>query len=91
MFSSFRAPTELEMEIGRAIRELKNHPIGSKEYAETVDMIVKLHQMKEKEKVSKDTFVTAGANLMGILMIIGHEQIGHAITSRAMQLVFRLR
>jgi hypothetical protein len=93
MFSGVKEPTSLEKEIERAVRELKNHPIGSEEYVRTLDQIVKLHRMKEEEKpsaVSKDTLVLAGVNLLGIIMIIRHEHV-NVITSRAMNMVIRPR
>ena len=92
MFST-REPTHLEIEVDRAVRELKNHPIGSEEYVKTLDSIVKLHKMKEEEKpkfVSRDTLVLVGANLLGIMMIIRHEHM-NVITSRAMNMVIKPR
>lgn len=89
----FKEPSPLEIEIDRAVRELVNHPIGSEEYNRTLDAIVKLHKMKEEEKpseVSKDTLSMIGANLLGIFMIIKHEQF-NVITSKAMGLLFRIR
>lgn len=93
MFFRIREPSLLEREIDRAVRELVNHPIGSEEYNQTLDAIVKLHKMKEEEKpdeVSKDTLSMIGANLLGIFMIIKHEQF-NVITSKAMNLLFRIR
>jgi hypothetical protein len=92
MFST-REPTELELEVDRGIRELKNHPIGSEDYVRALDSIVKLHKMKEEEKpkfVSRDTLVLVGANLLGIMMIIRHEHM-NVITSRAMNMVIKPR
>lgn len=88
-----REPTLLELEVDRAVRELKNHPIGSDEYVRTLDAIVKLHKMKEEEKpkfVSRDTLAIVGANLLGIVMIIRHEHM-NVITSRAMNMVIKPR
>lgn len=93
MFSRMRDRTPLEQEIDRAIRELKNHPIGSEEYVRTLDAIVKLHGMKEREKplfVSRDTLAVVGANLLGLLMVIKHENV-NVITSRAFGLILKPR
>jgi hypothetical protein len=84
MFKLFREPSSVELEVERALRELKNHPIGSEDYNKTLDSIVVLHRMKEEEKpstVSRDTLVIVGTNLLGILMIIQHERVD--IASRA--------
>lgn len=83
----------LELEIDKAIRELSNHAVGSQEYVKALECVVKLHRMKEEEKpssVSKDTLFSIGANLVGILMVIRHEQV-NVIFSRAMQMVFRIK
>ena len=93
MISRFREPSSLELEVDRAVRELMNHPIGSEDYVRTLDAIVKLHKMKEEEKssfVSRDTLAIVGTNLLGILMIIKHENV-NVITSRAMNLVMKPR
>lgn len=93
MFKRFREPSSLELEVERALRELKHHPIGSEEYVKTLDSIVVLHRMKEEEKpdfVSRDTLAVVGANLLGILLIINHERVD--IASRAaMSLILKPR
>jgi hypothetical protein len=92
MFRSWRSKL-LEAEIDRATRELKNHAIGSEEYVKTLDQIVKLHRMVEEEKsssVSKDTLVSAGTNLLGIILILAHEWTG-PITSKALGFIIRPR
>jgi|RhiMethySRZTD1v2_1073278.scaffolds.fasta_scaffold01002_22 hypothetical protein len=94
MFSRVREPTPLELEIDRAVRELKNHAIGSQEYTQTLDAIVKLHRMKEEEKpesVSRDTMAAIVANFVGMIMVIRHEHLGNVITSRAWNMVTRIR
>jgi hypothetical protein len=93
MFSRTRAPSKLEIEIDRAIRELRNHAVGSTEYVRAIDQIVKLHEMKENEKpksVSKDTLAIIGANLLGIILIIRHEHV-NVISSKAMNMVIKPR
>ena len=93
MFKRFREQSSLEFEVERALRELKNHAIGSEEYNKTLDSIVVLHRMKEEEKpdsVSKDTLAIIGANLLGVLVIIKHESV-NVITSKAMNLLLKPR
>jgi hypothetical protein len=83
----------LENEIARVIRSLKNHEIGSEEYAKTLDRVVVLHKMLVEDKpasVSRDTMAVVGANLLGIIMVIKHEFV-NAITSRAMSLLIKPR
>ena len=93
MFSRTGESSQLERQIDRAIRELDNHPVGSEDYVRAVDVVVKLHRLKEEEKpssLSKDTMAIVGANLMGIIMIIKHEHV-NVITSKALNLILRSR
>ena len=83
----------IDVEIDRAFRELRSHEVGTQEYSKVLDIVAKLHDMKEDQKpsqVSKDTLANIGANLLGILMIIKHEHVGNFISSRAFSLI-RLR
>lgn len=85
-------PTLLEMATDKAIRALNGHEIGSDDYNKILEDVVKLHKMKEEEtsSVSKDTLAIIGANLLGILLIIKHENV-NVITSKAMNLVMKPR
>lgn len=83
----------LEAEVARSIRALKNHVIGSEDYAKTLDHVVVLHKMLAEEKpsnVSKDTMAVVGANLLGIVLVIKHEFV-NVVTSRAMSLLLKPR
>ncbi len=93
MFSRSNAATLIELAYNRAIRELSGHEIGSEEYKTILDRAVTLQKLMDEEKpssVSKDTLAVIGANLLGILMIIKHENI-NVITSRAMNLIMKPR
>jgi hypothetical protein len=87
--SKIRTNTTLENATERALKKLDHLEVTSKEYGEVLDRVSKLHKMKEEEKpssVSKDTLIKAGANLLGILMIIHHEQVNF-IGSKALPFV----
>jgi hypothetical protein len=94
MLSRFREPSLLELEIASVLAQLKHHAVDSKEYRTIVDNLTVLHKMKEEERkstsVSKDTLAVIGANLLGILMIIKHENV-NVITSRAVNFVMKPR
>lgn len=86
-----RAKTELEKALDRALTQLDNSQVDSKEYGEILDRVAKLHKMKEDEKpksVSKDTMAMIAANLFGIVLIISTER-EHVITTKAMQMLAR--
>ncbi|PYS67706.1 MAG: hypothetical protein DMF69_22285 [Acidobacteria bacterium] len=83
--------SQLEAEIDRVQTLLATKKIDSDEYATILKHLTELHKMKEAEKpspVSKDTMLTVGANILGILLIIRHEHL-NVITSRAMDKLAR--
>lgn len=67
------------------------------EYAKMADQLTKLYSLKEidhkvesSSRVSADTLAVIGANLAGILMIVGHER-AHVVTSKALSLLMKLK
>ena len=91
--SRFGEPSPLEIVTNEAIRELHGQEIGSEEYGKKLEHVVKLHKMLTEEKsapVSKDTLILAGANLLGIVLIVKHEY-ANVITSKALNLVLKPR
>jgi hypothetical protein len=88
-----KSPTELEKQIDKAVRSLNHWEIQSEEYASILSTVAKLQEIKEKEnpdRISKDTAAVIAANLMGIILIIKHEQV-NVISTRALNLVMKLR
>lgn len=89
----FRNETYVELELSRLFKQLRRHEPDSDEYAAAVDKIAKLHKLETDEKssrVSKDTLATIGANLVGIVMILKHEELA-IITTKAMSLVMKIK
>lgn len=73
----------------QATEELQVHEVTSEEYATVLERLGKLHKMRQDEKpnrVSPDTAVLAGANILGIMMILRHESL-NVITSKALSFV----
>ena len=67
------------------------------EYAKMADQLTKLYALKEVDyrvesnsRVSMDTMAVVGANLAGILMIVGHER-ANVVTSKALSLLMKLK
>lgn len=67
------------------------------EYAKMADQLTKLYALKEVDyrvesnsRVSMDTLAVVGANLAGILMIVGHER-ANVVTSKALSLLLKLK
>lgn len=81
--------TYVDNEISRMILDLKAHEVDSDEYGTTLERLGKLHKMRQEEKpdrVRSDTLVTVAANLVGIAMIIRHEEF-YAVTSKALSFI----
>lgn len=73
----------------RAHSKLRGYDPNSEEYRKVLDQIVKLHKMKETETpspVSHDTLVLVASNLLGIVMVLKHEQ-ARIITSKAWNMI----
>lgn len=96
MFNRREAPKYqrmLEDELERRIRRL---PVGldsSEEYAKDLAIIERLHGLMPQQKassVSRETWVNAGTNLLGIFMIISYERF-NVLNSKALGFVARTR
>lgn len=69
----------------------------SPEYAKMVDQLTKLYALKEIDakidhprRVSADTLAIVGGNILGIVMIVGHERAS-VLTSKALTLLSKVR
>lgn len=80
-------------ELNRAITNVHEHltdyPPESPEYAAMADQLVKLYAQKKEipsNRLSNDTLAAIAANLLGIVVIVGHER-ANVITSKALGFV----
>jgi len=83
----------IEVELDRTLIQLKAERVTDEEYAKTLSLVERLHKMLDKEKpasVSKDTMLTVGANLVGIILILKHEHV-NVISSKALGFIMRPR
>jgi hypothetical protein len=81
----------LETSIDDLYVVLKTYDIDSPEYRAALDALVVLNKIKadfQPDRVSKDTWVIAGSNLLGIGAIVFHERAA-VITSKALSLVLK--
>ena len=89
----FGKPSPLELVLVKAVAELGVHPIDSQEFAKTMNIVSRLQGLIREEKsdaISKDTMLVVGANLLGIFMIIRHENV-NVITTKALSLITKPR
>lgn len=89
------AETEaLKKALTTALEELPMLTADSDEFTTAVENIEKLHQMlssdRKKFKVSPDTLLTVGANIAGIVMILGYERL-HVVSSKALGFVLKTK
>jgi hypothetical protein len=92
MFKKDQEPSQLDAAITKAFDALDEETVGSDDYVKVAQQLTTLHKMKDENpnRISKDTLVLVGANLLGILLIIRHEHV-NVITTRAMNLVPKLK
>jgi hypothetical protein len=86
-------PTPLEKEISKLVLDLRNHEPNSEEYASIVRHIGDLQKVRTEQKsggISSTTWVTIGANLIGILLITWFER-ENVVTSKALSFIPRTK
>lgn len=92
--TKLKKQTEIEKEIDTQIDELRRLPASSKEYKDQLEILDRLYEIKAKEpndRVSRNTLLTVGANLLGIGIILAYEQFGNVITTKALGFVTKTR
>lgn len=90
MFKKSEIETKIDDEIIELLESLKKEPDkNTKEYASMVEQVVKLQELRHKGGISKETLATIGANILGIVVILGHER-AHVIASKAFGLVKKI-
>lgn len=96
MFDSKEKPRSqrmIESELDRTLVQMKTEMVNTEEYAKTLSLVERLHKMLDNDKpssVSKDTLLMVGANLVGIILIIKHENV-NVISSKALSFIMRPR
>jgi hypothetical protein len=93
MTTNFEGPQKLNEEIDRVSTLLGEEQIGSEDYEKKLNALTKLWKIKADDKpdrISKDTLLIVGANILGILLVIRHEHV-NVITSKAMSMVPKTR
>ena len=86
-------PSALDLEIKSVLNKMQDITPDTDEYGLLLDRLEKLYKMKvsdkdDRKRVSADTIVMVGANLAGIVMILGFER-AHVITSKALSFVLK--
>lgn len=89
-------PTEksrLDQAIDAIFDEMSDLRSDEEDYATMVNQLTKLYALKEpesKKRVSPDTLAIVAGNLLGIILIVGHER-ANVVTSKAIQFVMKAK
>lgn len=90
MFKKSEIESKIDEEIMRLLEEMaQDKDKETKEYASMVDQVVKLQEIRHKGGISRETLATIGANILGIVVILGHER-ANVIASKAFGLVKKI-
>ena len=93
MFNTKPTPDPgLDAVIADCEAELKSHPSDSKEYKECLGRYKDLQALRAANQpsgLSPDTVLFAATNLLGIVLIVGHER-AHIVTSKALGFIRKL-
>lgn len=95
MFKKSLNEEKLDAVILEVTEKLSLAKPGTDEYDVLAEQLAKLYDIqnnarKNKDKISKDTLLIAGANLAGILTIVNYERL-NVVTSKAFQLLLKIR
>lgn len=85
-------PTALDETIEDLLKHMRAVEEDSEQYSKMADQLVKIYELKKHDAsptVSPDVLATVIGNLLGIVLIVGHER-AHIVTSKALLFVQKL-
>jgi cytoskeletal protein RodZ len=91
MFRLNRKPSLLDERTDQLLTDLDRVGCTPQQYEEILSMVERLYKLKAQEapqRVSPDTMLLVAANLVGIALVIRHEQF-NVITSKAMSFAIK--
>ncbi len=83
--------TPLDQEIDVAIKQLQGTPLTDETYEIMAKNLILLYKAKaetERGHISKETLLTVGGNLAGILLILNYEKF-NVISSKALSFILK--
>ena len=93
MRNKSKADSQLNTEIERLLALLPIHHDDTVKYdrfTARLELLTKIQTTTQSVRVSADTWALIGANLLGIVLIMGHEYT-HPITTKALNLAIKPR
>lgn len=79
----------LDAQIQELFQLMSNLTSYDEEYEKMANSVAKLYELRKKDRVSMETWVTVGTNLAGILMLMNHERT-HVIATKAFSLIKKI-
>lgn len=89
MFKKSEIDAKLDEEIIAVLDQLRQENNDTDFYAKLVDQLSKLHELRHKSRISKETLAAIAANVAGIVIILSHER-ANVIASKAFGLVRKI-
>jgi len=94
MFNRNQEEDPLDKAIEAVFADMDGFTSDSEEYDAMTKQLDRLYSLRDQRKshrqVSPDVLATVAANLVGIMIIVGHER-AHVVTSKAVQFVMKAR
>ena len=94
MLKVFRRKNEsekLDDAIDRILDTMNEEEVGSQKYKDSIIYLARVDDVRQKSepsKISRDTYLIVGGNLLGILIIAFAEQ-NHVVVSKALSFVLK--
>lgn len=89
MFKKNQIEENLDKVIIDLLGNIENEGKNTDDYAKMVDQLTKLYELRNKSRISKETWATIGANLTGIFLVLQHER-ANVIASKAFGFVKKI-
>lgn len=96
MFTKTQTESQLDAEITAILTKMRELEKDSKEYADLIERVSKLHKLKTEEaprpkKISPDTMLIVAANIFGILWLARYERNNVIKAPNAMRNVIKVK
>lgn len=79
----------LDAQILQLFGLMENLTAYDEDYEKMAASVAKLYDLRKKDRVSMETWVTVGTNLAGMFMLMNHER-AHVVASKAFGLIKKL-
>jgi hypothetical protein len=89
MFKRNSIDARMDTEIHNLLDLMDQETDYSVEYKSMVTQLTKLLEIRQGSKISKDTWVTVGTHVAGLIVLLNHERT-HVITSKAFGLLKKI-